>query len=101
VTAHAAHDYDESSQPRCWCCGADKSDNELVHLGNHPEVGICPRCAHWVHRRGTQLEDAKHPSIAARLRAIVHALRTAVINKGWHQGGFLGTLLRRIDRYLP
>jgi hypothetical protein len=101
MTAHTAQDHAETSSPQCWCCGASKNDNELVHLGNHPEVGICTRCAHWVHRRGTQLDDAQHPSIAARLRSIVHALRTAIVNKGWHERGLLGTLLRRIDRHLP
>ncbi|HEU5470620.1 MAG TPA: hypothetical protein VFV67_08200 [Actinophytocola sp.] len=101
MTAHAAQDPVETSRSVCWCCGAERGDDELVHLGDHPEVGICPSCARWVHRRGTQIEDAHRPSIAAWWRARIHAARTAVINRGWHQRGVLGALLRRIDRHLP
>lgn len=101
MATHAMHDTAEPPQPRCWCCGVEARDNELVHLGNHPEVGICPGCAHWVHRRATQLEDEQHPTTAARARAVVHGLRAIVVKRGWHRRGVLGALLRRIDRHLP
>ncbi|MBE8519220.1 hypothetical protein ILP97_17140 [Amycolatopsis sp. H6(2020)] len=101
MSAHPHQEAAPPAQPTCWCCGAERGDNELVHLGNHPEVGICTRCARWMQRRATELDDAYHPTVAARLRAGIHTARNAVIRRGWHQRGLLGTLLRRIDRYLP
>jgi hypothetical protein len=101
MTAHLSRDHAGTPGTRCWCCGADRPEEELVNLGDHPEVGICPRCALWLHRRATELADAQHPTIAGRLRTGVRTVRTAVIRKGWHERGHLGALLRRIDRYLP
>lgn len=45
----------------CWCCGHDYSAERLVHLGSHPEVGVCLRCAHFLHRQAGQREDALRP----------------------------------------
>ena len=41
------------------------------------------------------------PSVAARLRGILQAARDHVFNRGWHERGHLGALLRRLDRHLP
>lgn len=101
MTAQPTHEEATTSAPRCWCCGAERREDELLHLGNHPEVAVCAGCARWLHRRATQLEDAQHPTIGARLRAVVRSARAHVIDRGWHQRGALGKLLRRIDRYLP
>jgi catechol 2,3-dioxygenase-like lactoylglutathione lyase family enzyme len=37
---------DETSTTTCWCCG--EASTELVSLGCHPEVAICPRCLDWL-----------------------------------------------------
>jgi len=101
MTTDAVQDHPETPQSRCWCCGAQESDSDLVHLGNHPEVGICIRCAGWVRRRARELEDRHSHGIPARLRGLVRGARATVMAKGWHERGPLGALLRRIDRYLP
>jgi hypothetical protein len=85
----------------CWCCGGEYPEEELVRLGQHPEVGVCLRCARWLQRRAVQRYDEQHPSPAALLRGRVQAIRRAVIRKGWHQRGALGSVLRWIDRFLP
>lgn len=101
MTAQPAHEDATTSAPRCWCCGAERRDDELVHLGNHPEVAVCAGCARRLHRRATEIEDVRHPTTAARLRAVVLSARARVIDRGWHQRGVLGALLRRADRHLP
>src|SRR3981189_1801976 len=99
MTANPEHE--SRSVARCWCCGTPHSDEDLVHLGEHPEVGVCLGCARWLQRRAVERYDEQHPSMAARLRAGIRTARTAVIRKGWHQRGVLGAVLRRIDRHLP
>lgn len=89
------------SEIGCWCCGAEYPDAELVRLGQHPEVGVCLRCARWLQRRAVQRYDEQHPSPAALLRGGIHAVRAAIIQRGWHRRGVLGTALRWIDRHLP
>lgn len=42
---------DETGENRCWCCGKPRSEDTLVHLGSHPEVGICISCVHFLPRR--------------------------------------------------
>ncbi|HSR84300.1 MAG TPA: hypothetical protein VLM11_08975 [Streptosporangiaceae bacterium] len=37
----------------CWCCGQPRSEDTLVHLGNHPEVGIGISFVHFLRRRAT------------------------------------------------
>jgi hypothetical protein len=73
----------------------------LVRLGQHPEVGVCLRCARWLQRRAAQRLDERHPSWGARLRGRIRAIRKAVIRKGWHERGRLGVLLRWLDQHLP
>ena len=34
------------------------TEQNLVRLGNHPEVAVCPGCAHWLHRRAHSGIDA-------------------------------------------
>lgn len=92
---------DRASETGCWCCGAGFAEAELVRLGQHPEVGVCLRCARWVQRRAVQRHDEQHPSPAALLRGGIQAVRAAAIRNGWHRRGVAGTALRWIDRYLP
>jgi len=50
----------------CWCCGRSTSYDALVHLGNHPEVGICINCVHFLGRRA---RDYQATVMRQRLRA--------------------------------
>lgn len=94
-------DQDSASTPRCWCCGSERPEAELVRLGAHPEVGVCLDCAHWLRRRAIARHDERHRTPPAWLRARLQAVRDYVIGKGLHERGLLGSLLRRIDRHLP
>jgi hypothetical protein len=85
----------------CWCCGTEYPESELVRLGQHPEVGVCLRCAWWLQRRAMQRYDERHSSPGARMRGGIRAVREVVIRKGWHERGLVGVLLRWLDRHLP
>lgn len=85
----------------CWCCGTEVGEQELIGLGAHPEVKICLRCAIWVKRRANLRRHEQNPSWAGHVARGVAGIRAAVMAHGWHRHGRLGTLLRRIDRYLP
>jgi hypothetical protein len=94
-------EYANDAATRCWCCGRDFAEAELVRLGQHPEVGVCLACAGWLRRHAVQRRDEQQPSPMARVRSGVRAVRNWVIGKGWHERGRLGALLRWIDRQLP
>lgn len=44
-------EHDSATVTRCWCCGGEFPEAELVRLGQHPEVGVCLACANWLRRR--------------------------------------------------
>ena len=42
----------DAAQPlECWSCGAAYPDIDLIRLGNHREVGVRLRCAHFLHQQ--------------------------------------------------
>ena len=92
---------DAPTSPRCWCCGQAYPEADLVRLGQHPEVGVCARCAHWLHRRAQERIDEHQPGPAAWARGGVRRVRAAVMHRGWHDRPLVGPLLRWIDRHLP
>lgn len=94
-------DHASAVVPRCWCCGRDFTEAELVRLGDHPEVGVCLGCANWLRRRAQLRRDEQQPSTMGRVRKAIHRIREYVISKGWHERGRLGALLRWLDRHLP
>ncbi|MGW6932925.1 hypothetical protein ACWGE0_22905 [Lentzea sp. NPDC054927] len=94
-------EHDSATVTRCWCCGGEFPEAELVRLGQHPEVGVCLACANWLRRRAMLRRDELHSSPIGRLRSGVHAVRERAIRKGWHERGRLGVLLRWLDRHLP
>src|SRR5207249_3782151 len=49
VTTAAATECDAAEPLACWCCGSAYHEADLVRLGSHPEVGVCLRCAHFLH----------------------------------------------------
>lgn len=85
----------------CWCCGQPRPDAEVVHLGTHPEVLVCLRCAHFLHQQARKREDAARPSIATRGRDVLRAGRQEVMRRGWHQKPIIGPMLRWLGPRLP
>ncbi|MCS7482849.1 hypothetical protein ACFFQW_17820 [Umezawaea endophytica] len=94
-------DNTSASATECWCCGGEYAEAELTRLGTHPEVGVCRTCAQSLHRRAVERYDQNHPTVGARLRAIVGTVRSVVIRKGWHERRIIGGALHWIDRHLP
>jgi len=47
----------DAGDVRCWRCDISDVPNRMVHLGNHPEVNLCLRCAHFVHQQTWEIED--------------------------------------------
>jgi len=85
----------------CWCCGGIEDPVKLVHLGNHPEVTVCTRCAHTLSRSAREIEDRSRTGLAVRVRDRFRWLRKAVVRRGWHHGRFLGRPLRWLGQRLP
>jgi hypothetical protein len=85
----------------CWCCGQGLPEGSVVHLGNHSEVAVCLRCAHFLHKEARGREDAVRTSPAARGRDGLRAARRYVVRRGWHQKAGIGRHLRWLGRYLP
>lgn len=54
----------------CSCCGTPYPDAELVHLGCHPEVGICHGCVEWLEQQSRQMRPPdRRPSRWRRFRS--------------------------------
>jgi ribosome-binding protein aMBF1 (putative translation factor) len=85
----------------CWCCGEEVDPSETVSLGRHPEVTLCLRCAHDVHKRAVAKEDAERTSVTARTRDVMRAGRHWVIEQGLPRKPIIGPPLRWLGRYLP
>jgi hypothetical protein len=75
--------------------------NGLVHLGNHPEVAVCTRCAHSLSKWAWELEDRDRTGIAVAVRNRLRQARRAVMRRGWQQSRLIGAPLRRLGRFLP
>jgi hypothetical protein len=73
----------------------------MVHLGNHPEVMICVRCAYAVRKWAREIEDRSRSGPLVAVRDQFRALRKAVVRRGWHQNSRFGGLIRWIGRRLP
>jgi hypothetical protein len=99
VTHTAVGELDSATT--CWCCGSPLILGRVVSLGNHPEVELCLRCAHYLHRQANAREDAMRPSPATRIRDRMRAVRSSVIQRGWHRMPIIGRLLRWLGRHTP
>jgi hypothetical protein len=89
---------EETAEVTCWCCGRIRSEDDLVRLGNHPEVGICINCVHFLRRRAL---DRKASVLRHRLRGAAESVRGAVVARGWHERPVIGPALLWINRHLP
>jgi hypothetical protein len=85
----------------CWCCGAVGDPDRMVHLGNHPEVAVCTRCAHSLHVWAGEIEDRSRTGAAARARQALRGVRRRVVRRGWHRAPIVGRLLRALGRRMP
>jgi hypothetical protein len=99
ATAAVAHD--QLERPTCWCCGNTFQEQDLSCLGAHPEVRVCAGCAHWLHRRARASAHAGAHTPGAMSRRGVAAVRGRVMRAGLQDRPLLGTILRRLDRFLP
>lgn len=94
--------YDEpQDRSACWCCGAVENPGKLVHLGEHPEVTVCTRCAHSISKWAWEIEDQSRTGIAVRARDKFRRLRKIVIRRGWHHHSLIGRPLRWIGKHTP
>jgi|SRR5664279_1025713 len=101
MTAERIVAADGSDLAECWCCGQRQQPEMTVHLGNHPEVLVCLRCAHFLHQQAEAREDALHPSPTAWVRDRLRSARTVVMHHRWHQKPMIGPALRWLGRHLP
>lgn len=85
----------------CWCCGEQQDEATAVHLGDHPEVVLCLRCAHFVHRRAQAIEDASRRNMATRARDVVRSSESFVIRHDLQRKPLIGPLLRWLGPRLP
>lgn len=91
----------DATTSECWCCGCSDDPTRMVHLGNHPEVFLCVRCAHSVSKWAWEIEDRSKtgPLVVARDR--LRVVRRLVIERGWHRRPVVGGLTRWIGKRLP
>ena len=88
----------QASGSRCWCCGKIRSEDSLVRLGSHPEVGVCIDCVQFLRRRAG---DRQATVMRQTLRGAAESVRGQVIQRGWHQRPVVGPALRWLDRHSP
>jgi hypothetical protein len=74
---------------------------EIVHLADRPEVGVCLGCAHFLHQRARAREDELRPSPGARARDGLRAVRGLVVTRRWHEKPVIGPVLRWLGPRLP
>jgi hypothetical protein len=102
MTTHTAiEDADAISPSDCWCCGRHQPPEKMVHLGNHPEVAICVRCAYSVKNWAWEIEDQSRTGLLVRQRDRLRHARKLAMRKGWHQHPILGRPVRWLGRRLP
>jgi len=98
MSAEAQTQAGEAGQSACWCCGQIRSEDALVHLGSHPEVGICINCVRYLGRRA---RDHQATMMRHWLRGVAESIRGDGIARGWHQRPVIGPALKWLDRHLP
>lgn len=101
MAVRAALEDEESGRAQCWCCGADEHPAKLVHLGNHPEVAVCTRCAHSLSKWAWEIEDQARTGLAVRARDGIRRVRKTVVRHGWHNNPLIGRGLRWLGKFTP
>jgi hypothetical protein len=85
----------------CWCCAQEQASENMVHLGEHPEVEVCLPCAHFLHQQARGREDQQKHSPMARLRDGMRSLRELVLRYGLHRKPVIGPILRWLGPRVP
>ena len=101
MATRAAVEDEETSPSTCWCCGSVEDPAKLVHLGNHPEVVVCVRCAHSLSKWAWEIEDRSRTGLSVRARNGIRRIRKIVVQHGWHQNKVVGRGLRWLGRFTP
>lgn len=101
MNAQTVVDDETRSRSTCWCCGATEDPAKLVRLGNHPEVGVCTRCARSISKWAREIEDYDRTGLRVRARDWFRALRKTVVRHGWHHNRLVGRPLRWIGKHMP
>lgn len=89
---------EQTSESKCWCCGQLRSEDSLVRLGSHPEVGVCISCVHYLRRRA---HDRQSTVMRQTLRGTAESVRQQVMARGLHQRPVIGPALRWLNGHLP
>lgn len=92
---------DDGDPVQCWCCGQRHPAGRMVTLGNHPEVALCLRCAHFVHKQAWEIEDGGRSGPLVLSRSALRRLRHEVIRRGWQHNRLIGGGLRWLGRRVP
>ena len=101
-TVRTIVDTDEQPHPsECWCCGVIQHPELMVHLGNHPEVHLCIRCAYSVKNWAWEIEDRSKTGPAVKARNAFRRVRQSVMRRHLHQNKWVGRPLRWLGRRLP
>lgn len=98
---NTAVDLHDDGNVQCWCCDTRDARERMVQLGNHPEVHLCLRCAHFVHQQAWEIEDEGTRGLGPLARDHFRNLRAEVLRRGWHHNRFIGGRLRWLGKYLP
>jgi len=101
-TARTVIDTNEQPGPtECWCCGAIQVPDKMVHLGDHPEVHLCVRCAYSVKNWAWEIEDRGKAGLGVTARHAFRRIRKNVMRRQLHQNRWVGRPLRWLGRRLP
>jgi hypothetical protein len=73
----------------------------MVHLGNHPEVALCIRCAHSVSKWAWEIEDQSKTGSLVMARDRFRAVRRGVVRRGWQHHPIVGRPIRWLGKRLP
>jgi hypothetical protein len=101
VTVTAVGTDEPSRRSECWCCGFIDDPDRMVHLGNHPEVALCLRCARWATKQAAQIEDLTRTGPLVRVRDQLRLARQKVSQHGWQRNRYVGGALRWLGKRLP
>lgn len=101
MSTQAVANDEPGGQSTCWCCGTIEDPTRLVHLGNHPEVTVCVRCAHSISKWAGEIDDRCRTGFAARARDQFRVLRKTVVRHDWQHHRLIGRPLRWIGKHTP
>lgn len=101
MTAQLATDETPDGPSACWCCGMPEDATRMVHLGKHPEVTLCIRCAQSISKMAREIEDRARTGFAVRARDQLRSLRKTVVDRGWQHNKAIGRPLRWLGKHTP